>query len=110
MADLDGDGVEEYVVFAQGSSANPLQVLIFRQEEDGTCRLMEVIQSNGSAFEQVEYVQIWTTPAAYELVVGPAAQRSRCCAAVSVYSFFQRQRQRQLTDGWATAKFHYAAT
>lgn len=38
MADLDGDGVEEYIVFAQGSSANPLQVLIFRQEEDGTCR------------------------------------------------------------------------
>ena len=49
MADLDGDGVEEYIVFAQGNSANPLQVLIFRQEEDGTCRLMEVIQSNGSA-------------------------------------------------------------
>ena len=69
MADLDGDGVEEYIVFAQGNSANPLQVLIFRQEEDGTCRLMEVIQSNGSAFEQVEYVQMDNAPG-YELVVG----------------------------------------
>ena len=31
MADLDGDGVEEYFVFAQGGSAKPLQFLIFRQ-------------------------------------------------------------------------------
>lgn len=30
MADLDGDGVEEYLVFAQGNSAKPLQILIFR--------------------------------------------------------------------------------
>ena len=85
MADLDGDGVEEYIVFAQGSSANPLQVLIFRQEEDGTCRLMEVIQSNGSAFEQVEYVQMDDAPG-YELVVGRQLS-DQVLRSVSVYSF-----------------------
>ena len=59
--------------------ANPLQVLIFRQEEDGTCRLMEVIQSNGSAFEQVEYVQMDSAPGC-ELVVGRQRQRSGAAA------------------------------
>jgi len=34
LADLDGDGVEEYLVFAKGASDKPLQVLIFSQEED----------------------------------------------------------------------------
>lgn len=96
MADLDGDGVEEYIVFAQGNSANPLQVLIFRQEEDGTCRLMEVIQSNGSAFEQVEYVQMDNAP---RLRAGgrAAAQRSGAAQCVGVL-FFQRQR-RAADDG-----------
>lgn len=85
MADLDGDGVDEYIVFAQGGSTNPLQVLIFRQEEDGTCRLMEVIESNGSAFEQVEYVQMDDAPG-YELVVGRQLS-DQVLRSVSVYTF-----------------------
>ncbi|MGM9549423.1 MAG: hypothetical protein ACI3V5_06220 [Faecousia sp.] len=85
MADLDGDGADEYIVFAQGSSANPLQVLIFRQEEDGSCRLMEVIESNGSAFEQVEYVQMDDAPG-YELVVGRQLS-DQVLRSVTVYSF-----------------------
>ena len=85
MADLDGDGMEEYIVFAQGGSAKPLQVLIFRQEEDGTCRLMEVIESNGSAFEQVEYVQMDGVPG-YELVVGRQVS-DQVMRSVSVYAF-----------------------
>lgn len=39
---------------------------------------MEVIQSNGSAFEQVEYVQMDNAPG-YELVVGRSSA-IRCCA------------------------------
>ena len=85
MADLDGDGVEEYIVFAQGGSAKPLQVLIFRQEEDGTCRLTEVIESNGTAFDQVEYVQMDGLPG-YELVVGRQVS-NQVMRSVSVYSF-----------------------
>ena len=57
MADLDGDGVDEYLVFAKGASEKPLQVLIFQQDEEGNVRTMDTIGSNGLAFEQVEYVQ-----------------------------------------------------
>ena len=87
MADLDGDGVEEYIVFAQGNSANPLQVLIFRQEEDGTCRLMEVIQSP-------------------RLRAGgrAAAQRSGAAQCVGVLLF---QRQRRAADDGGLLQIYY---
>ena len=56
MADLDGDGVDEYLVFAKGNTEKPLQILIFTQTEDGKCQISTVIESNGTAFERVEYV------------------------------------------------------
>ncbi len=85
MADLDGDGVDEYVVFATGTSTNPLQVLVFSQEENGTCRLTEVIESNGLAFEQVEYVEFDDKPGC-ELVIGRQVS-DQVLRRVSVYSF-----------------------
>ena len=42
LADLDGNGVDEYIVFAKGASEKPLQVLIFSQQEDGTVLALEV--------------------------------------------------------------------
>ena len=36
MADLTGDGIDEYLVFAKDNSENPMKVLIFRQK--GPCR------------------------------------------------------------------------
>ena len=56
MADLDGDGVDEYIVFARGATEKPLQVLIFSQEADGTVLTMETIGLTGLYFEQAEYV------------------------------------------------------
>lgn len=35
MADLDGDGEQEYLVFAKGSAEKPLNILIFQEEEEG---------------------------------------------------------------------------
>lgn len=99
MADLDGDGVDEYIVFAQGGSTNPLQVLIFRQEEDGTCRLMEVIESNGSAFEQVEYVQMDDAPG-YELVVGRQLS-DQVLRSVSVYTFSGGSAEQMMMVGYS---------
>ncbi len=84
-ADLDGDGRNEYLVFAMGNSDKPLQVLIFTEEEDGTCSLAEVIQSNGSAFEQVEYVNFDERPGC-ELVIGRQVS-DQVLRNVSVYSF-----------------------
>ena len=99
MADLDGDGVDEYLVFAQGTSIKPLQILIFRQEEDGSCRLMEVIESNGSAFEQVEYVNMDDTPG-YELVVGRRVS-DQILRSLSVYSFADGSAELMMMVGYS---------
>ena len=53
MADLDGDGTDEILVFAKGATEKPLQVLIFTQDENGHVRTMETIGNNGLAFERV---------------------------------------------------------
>ena len=84
MADLDGDGVEEYLVFAKGASEKPMQILIFRQNEEGQAELAEVIESSGSAFEQVEYVEVDSHPGC-EIVVGRQVS-DQVLRSVSVYS------------------------
>lgn len=68
-ADLDGDGKPEYLVFARGNSEKPLKILIFHETENGKYVLLEMLQMNGSAFEQVDYVDVDGRPGS-ELVVG----------------------------------------
>ena len=67
-ADLDGDGVEEYLLFAKGTSEKPLRVLIFQQVDDAYA-LVDTIQLAGSAFDVVEYARVDDQPG-YELIVG----------------------------------------
>lgn len=98
MADLDGDGVEEYLVFAKGASEKPLQVLIFSQEEDGSVRTMETIGITGLSFEQVEYVQFDNEPG-YELVVGFQVS-DQVLKSVAVYSFRDGDAQLLLLNGY----------
>ena len=98
MADLDGDGIDEYLIFAKGNSENPLHVLIFRQTEDGGCILEEVIQSDGTAFEQVEYVQFDDAPGC-EIVIGRRISE-QVLRSVSVYSFTEEGAQLQLLNGY----------
>lgn len=83
--DLNGDGVEECLVFAAGKGENPLQVLIFTQDDNGRYRQSEVIECSGSAFEQVEYVNFDGKPGA-ELVLGRQVSEN-VLRRVSVYSF-----------------------
>ena len=84
MADLNGDGTEEYLVFTKDNSENPMKVLIFSQE-DSDFRLKQVIESRGSAFDQVEYLEIDHTPGV-ELVLGRRLSES-LPRSLSVYSF-----------------------
>lgn len=99
MADLDGDGVEEYLVFAMANSDKRLQVLIFRQEEDGACSLWEVIESSGAAFEQVEYIHFDRVPGC-ELVIGSQVS-DQVLRSVSVYSFSKGTAEQLLMVGYA---------
>lgn len=89
MADLDGDGREEYMVFAKGTSEKPLKILVFRQEKDDTCTLMETVELRGAAFEQVEYVDIDGNPG-QEIVAGVQIS-DRILRIGSVYSFASNQ-------------------
>lgn len=68
IADLNGDGREEYLLFARDTSENPLKILIF-DRDSGECRLKQTIESSGAAFDLVEYVDL-TGDGKLELVVG----------------------------------------
>lgn len=84
MADLDGDGQQEYLLFAKGSESMPLRILVFR-EEDGVYVHADTIESNGSSFDLVEYAQMDDHPG-MELIVGKQVS-DQVLRSVSVYSF-----------------------
>ena len=65
LADLDGDGTDEYLLFAKGTN---LHIFIFAREEN-QYRLLDRIESAGSAFQQVEYVSM-DDRGGVEIVVG----------------------------------------
>ncbi len=99
MADLDGDGIEEYLVFAKGDSEKPMQILIFTQDEEGNVQIMEVITSNGSAFELVQYEEIDGKPG-LELVVGRQVS-DQLMGSASVYSFSSGRAERLMNAGYS---------
>ena len=99
MADLDGDGVEEYLVFAKGNSDKPMQILIFSQKEDGDVEIEDVITGNGSAFELVQYAQIDGKPG-FELVVGCQVS-NQLMRSVSIYSFSSGRGERLVNAGYS---------
>ena len=84
MADLDGDGAVEYIVFARDPVNKAIRILVFDQHKD-EFDLLSVIESHGSAFEQVEYVNIDDKPG-LEMVVGRQVS-DQVRRSLSVYSF-----------------------
>lgn len=84
MADLDGDGEAEFLLFARGNGEKPLKILIFRHE-GSEFALLHTIESSGYAFDQVEYVQMDDRPG-LEVVVGRQVS-DQVFRSVSVYSF-----------------------
>lgn len=84
MADLDGDSVQEYLLFAKGNGEKPLQILIYRLK-DKEYVLSDTIESAGSAFDLVEYARVDNMPG-YELIVGCQVS-DQVARSVSVYSF-----------------------
>lgn len=83
-ADLDGDGDVEYLVFAKGTSEKPMKILIFSLVGDQYVH-RTTLGSNGTAFHQVEYVQMDGHPG-MELVVGRQVS-NQVLGSVTVYSF-----------------------
>lgn len=84
MADLDGDSVPEYLVFAKSShEKKPLRILVFRNVE-GTFVNTDTVECNGSAFDQVEYVDMDGNGGA-EMVIGRQLS-DQIIRSVSVYT------------------------
>ena len=86
LADLDGDGVEEYLLFAKGSQDKPLRILIFRNNEDGFVNIASA-ECNGSAFDQVEYIDM-DGDGGSEVVVGRQLS-DQVIRSVSVYTMVE---------------------
>ena len=94
MADLTGDGVKEVAVFVKGSDEHPLKILIFRLEGDAY-EPLTVIEANGTAFDQVEYIQLDGAPG-LELVVGRQVS-DQVLRNVTVYHFQDGKAEQLLT-------------
>lgn len=97
MADLDGDGRDEYLVFAKGSSEKPLRVLIFNRDGEDKFQLADVIQSSGTAFEQIEYVTM-DEEAGCEIIISRQVS-DQVIRNVSVYSFREGDAQQVMSVG-----------
>ena len=67
-ADLTGDGVAEYVVFAKNRTTDRLEVLVFGQQKDA-CQLLARLDNSGAYFWQISYADMDGKPG-LELVVG----------------------------------------
>lgn len=83
LADLDGDGQNEYLLFANGSEEKPLRILVFRNVEDNFINT-NIIECNGSFFDQVEYVNMDDRDGV-EIVVGRQLN-DQVIRSASVYS------------------------
>jgi len=84
MADLNGDSVEEYLLFAKGDFEHPLRILVFKQIGN-SFELAQVIDSNGTDFDSVEYVDVDAKPG-LELVFG-SQLTDQLVRNVCVYTF-----------------------
>ena len=94
MADLTGDGIKEVVVFLKGSDEHPLKVLIFRLNGE-QYEPMSFIENSGTAFDQVEYIQMDGQPG-LELVVGRQVS-DQVLRNVTVYRFSEGQPEQLMT-------------
>lgn len=84
MVDLDGDGQQEYLLFAKSTEERPLRILVFRKVGD-VFENINTVQCNGSAFDQVEYVDM-DGNGGMEVVVGKQLS-DQVIRSLSVYTF-----------------------
>ena len=97
-ADLDGDGTDEYLLFAKDNSEKPLKILIFCQLASGYV-LMDTIEGYGFGFDFVAYQQIDDRPG-MEIVVGRLVSEE-VVRSVSVYRFSSGFSRHMLSTGYS---------
>ena len=97
-ADLDGDGVEEYVVLARGGFQRQLKILIFDQYALGYA-LAHTIENFGTAFDCIEFANVDNHPG-LEIVVG-RQMGDGVVRSAAVYRYGDGGAQQLLEAGYA---------
>ncbi len=69
LADLDGDGQDEAIMFIKATGERPLKVYVFDRDGEGNYVNTGVMEGDGSAFDSVEYAQLDGEPG-LEILVG----------------------------------------
>lgn len=98
VADLDGDGIDEYLVFARDDSDKPLKILIFCQLASGYV-LMDTIEGYGFGYDFVSYAQMDDKPG-LEIIVGRQVSE-QVLRSVSVYRFTSGFSRQLLSTGYS---------
>ena len=99
MADLDGDGIDEYLVFAKGTQEEkPLRIFIFDNVE-GVFVNTDTVECNGSAFDQVEYVDL-DGNGSMEIIVGRQVS-DQVIRSVSVFTLGNNELMQLITTNYA---------
>lgn len=94
MADLDGDGMDEYLLFAKTAQEKPLRILVFSKDGE-SYKHIDTVECNGSAFDQVEYVNM-DGQDGVELVVG-CQLSDKVIRSVSVYTLIDQDLSQVVT-------------
>ncbi|MBQ8797808.1 MAG: hypothetical protein IJZ56_06420 [Oscillospiraceae bacterium] len=99
LADLDGDGRNEYLLFAKSTQEDkPLRILVF-QKADGKFVNTDIVECNGYAFDQVEYVDM-NGDGGLELLVGRQLS-DQLIRSVSVYTFSNNELTQLVTVSYS---------
>ena len=98
MADLDGDGIREYLLFAKSSGDKPLRILIFSQNGESVV-LTDTIACSGTSFDLVEYVQM-DGVGGMEIVVGCQISQ-QLTRSVGVYTMEQGEIRQSLSANYS---------
>ena len=96
--DLDGDGEKEYLLFARGTSEKPMQIFVFSGDGENYT-LLDTIESTGTSFDRVEYIQMDEMPGC-EIVVGRQVS-NQVVRSLSVYTLRNGQMEQIMTANYA---------
>ncbi|MBQ9930066.1 MAG: hypothetical protein IJO72_04735 [Oscillospiraceae bacterium] len=97
-ADLDGDGNNEYLLFARNNAAEkPLRIFIF-SGDDNRYRLRDTIECVGSAFDRVAYAKL-QQGSGLQLIVGIQVSEN-VTKSLSVYQMADGGMERILTTNY----------
>ncbi len=98
LADLDGDGGAECLLFAKETTEKPLRILVFCKV-DGAYALADTIELYGTAFDRVEYVSMDASPGK-KLIVG-CQLSDGVTRSVSAYRFSDGYAVRLLSTAYS---------